>query len=408
MPSALEGLLQRLKTSRDEYTAQRQAIVTDAEARGDQDLSVDETAEFRALTGVIEGLDERIEHTEGEVTRSGRHDPAVQRVRQTTSSTGGGGADAASATRSWATGTADALKRDLGGPEGRAVISGSVDVPSLVFPQVVSIPHPARLIDLFVNRQVAESMAFEYFKQSARVNRAAPVPDLATKPTSTLTVTPVNDRCRVIAHLSEPVPYRVWQDDHAIMSWLGDEMAAGVLDALEAEAISGTGTGEHMTGVLGLEALSTPSDRTHVAYTTDLPTTLRSAVTTLQNLGEQPTGWALSPSDAQTIDLLRWGTAGGLLTEGFDTGVSPGSDPSSNNIFGANIPRVVSPSIPAGTALLADWRQLKLFIREQMIVLVNAFGDSLFQANAVQLRGEMRVGVGVLRPRAFAIVDLTP
>ena len=46
----------------------------------------------------------------------------------------------------------------------------------------------------------------------------------------------------------------------------------------------------------------------------DLPTTLRSAVCKLQILGETPTGWALNPTDAQAVDLLRWSTGGGLLS----------------------------------------------------------------------------------------------
>ena len=67
-------------------------------------------------------------------------------------------------------------------------------------------PHPARLIDLFTNRQLAESMAFEYYRQTARTNNATAVADLATKPTSVLTVQAIQDRCRVVAHLSEQPP----------------------------------------------------------------------------------------------------------------------------------------------------------------------------------------------------------
>jgi hypothetical protein len=250
-------------------------------------------------------------------------------------------------------------------------------------------------------------MSYEYFRQTARVNNATAVPDLATKPTSVLSVQAIQDRCRVIAHLSEPVPYRIFVDSNAISTWLADEMGQGVLDAVEAEAVGaptgtgpGTGSGEHMTGVRKV------AGTTAVPFATDVPTTLRHAVTVMQNLGEQPTGWALNPADAEAIDMLRWGASGGLLTEGYDTGVTPGNDPSSNNIFGATTPRVVSPSIPQGTAVLADWSKLKLFVHWDMQVMVNAFSDSLFQANAVQLRAEMLVGIGILRPQSFALVAL--
>lgn len=404
MPNALKLELDRLTQARNEARARRQAIVDRAEREDRKDLTEAETRAFTQLTEDITVLDERVGEAAAELRRSGYGDPTVEAIRGGTSAApeagGPGGPDARSASQAWGRNTAAALRRDLGGgQEGRAVISGSVDIPTLVIPQVVNIPHPARLIDLFTNRVPAESMAFEYYRQTARTNRAAPVADLATKPTSTLTVEAIQDRCRVIAHLSEPVPYRIWFDSTAISSWLVSEMAEGVYDALEHQALAGDGTGESMTGVLH-SAGTTP-----VAFNTDLVTTLRSAVTAMQNLGEQPTGWALNPADAQAIDLLRWGSAGGFLSGGYENDHRDGFG-TSDNVFGT-IPRVVSPTVPQGTALLADWNQLKLFIHWNMTVLLNAFSDSLFQSNAIQLRAEMLVGVGVLRPQAFAVVDLT-
>jgi HK97 family phage major capsid protein len=231
------------------------------------------------------------------------------------------------------------------------------------------------------------------------------VPDLATKPTSVLTVEPIQDRCRVVATLSEPLPLRIWFDEDSIVSWLYTQLAGSVLDAIEAEAIGsptgtgpGSGSGEHMTGILKV------SGTTAVPFSTDVPTTLRSAITAMQNLGEIATGWVLNPADAEAIDLLRWGASGGLLTEGYLAGNAPG-DGTSNNIFGS-YPRIVSPNVPAGTAILADWTQLKLYYREMMRIDVDGSGP-LFDTNAVKIRAESRVGVGILRPQAFTVVDLT-
>jgi HK97 family phage major capsid protein len=401
--SALPETLTRLRQLRADTDAQRSELLATAEREGRKDLSVSETTEFRSLTATIEALDERMKDISAEIKRSGRGDPAVDSVRQATALVGGGGGSA----EAWARTAAQALRQDLGGSEKRAVISGSVDVPSLLPLPVAAIPHPTRLIDLLVNRQQVDwGMAYETYVQTARTNNAAPVADLATKPTSVLTVRAVQDRCRVFAHLSEPVPYRIWTSNEAITRWLIDEMYAGVSDAVEHAAINGNGAGEMPTGVLGLEGLTTPSDRTHVPWTTDLPTTLRSAVTTMQNLGEQVNGWALNPADAQSVDLLRWNTSGGFLSGGYDTGPVTQSL-LSDNIFGSTRPRVVSPSVPAGTAILADWSQLKLFLNGTMQLLANAFGDSLFQSNAVQVRAELHAGINVLRPRAFAVVDIS-
>ena len=57
-----------------------------------------------------------------------------------------------------------------------------------------------------------------------------------------------------------------------------------ILDGIEQHAISGDGTGINQTGLLHA------SGTTVQHFSTDLPTTLRGAVTKLQNLGEMPTG----------------------------------------------------------------------------------------------------------------------
>ncbi|GBG35821.1 phage major capsid protein [Mycobacterium montefiorense] len=402
MPSANREMLDRLHATVRDVEQQRKNIIDRAQAEGRTELTVEETAEFRGLTELIDGLVERAKDLREEVQREGSlSDPRF------IAALGGTGADARAASQAWGRTAAQALRQNLGGKESRAVISGSVDIPNLVLPQVVAIPRPVRLIDLFSNRQPTDSMAFEYFRATVRTNNAAPVPDLAQKPTSVNTVVPVVDRCRVIAHLSEPVPYRIWLDENEISNWLSNEMANGVLDALEAEAVGsptgtgpGTGAGEHMTGILKV------AGTTAVSYNTDVPTTLRSAVTALQKIGVTPNGWALNPDDAASIDLLRWGPDGGFLTAGYPTGLAAQAS-LADNIFGDTRPRVVSPSVPQGTAILADWTQLKLFVHWGMTLMANAFGDTLFQTNAVQVRAESLVGIGILQPRSFAIVDLT-
>jgi hypothetical protein len=264
------------------------------------------------------------------------------------------------------------------------------------------MPWPKRLIDLLVNRLVATSNVIEYFQQTVRTNNAAPVSDLAEKPTSTFTLTPVEDRCRVIAHLSEPVPVRYLQDADQVQPFLAREMAQGVLATLEHQVVAGDGTGENMTGLLNV------AGTTAVPYQGDPLTTIRHSITQLQNLSETPTGIAVNPFDAETIDLERWGTQGGLLSSGFDHPNTVGYG-SSNNFFGPDdqVKRVVSPSVPAGTAIIGDWDQVVLYVRESMRLDLNYWADSLFSTNAFVLRCEMRSVAGYLRPQAFAIATIT-
>lgn len=377
------GMLDQLEERRAQLAADIEMRLV-AARRDNRDELTD--AERRALAD-IRALDERIAYQRSEVARMGTM-PSL-----------GGSSDAMAYGRQWAEQVAEKITRAMGHDgEQRAVVSGSIDIPSLVEPEIIAIARPARLIDLFNNRAPLAGNAFEYYQQTVRTNNATAVADAAVKPTSVLTVAAHTDRARVIAHLSEPTPNRLWEDHDELRSWLTSEMLEGVLDGLEDQIVSGDGLGENMTGLL-----NTPGTTT-VAFDTDAVTTLRSAVTALQVIGETPTGWALNPVDAQDVDLLRWGTSGGLLTEGYEGG---GGTPSSNNIFGvAGVKRVVSNSIPAGTGVLGDFSKLRVYVRRDATLALDSSGE-LFTKNLFVARAEGRYGIGVLRPSAFAICDLT-
>jgi hypothetical protein len=68
--------------------------------------------------------------------------------------------------------------------------------------------------------------------------------------------------------------------------------------------------------------------------------------------------------------------------------------------------------VPAGTALLADLRELCLFMRDTIRIGIATQGNptgaeyDLFESNAFVIRTEVPVGVGVLRPQAFAVISL--
>jgi hypothetical protein len=387
------GFLNELERRRNECVREAKALLDTAHADNRERLTPAETAQYNDLVETARGLSEHCSDIRADVERADIPDRFGRFSASAARGAEGYG-------RAWARDTAERLRRDLGGTEQRAVVAGSVDVPILLDIPVVKIPFPKRLIDAFPNRMSVESMAYEYYVQEPpRVNAAAPVPDLGTKSVSTLTVKAVTDRCRVIAHLSDYMPIRIWWDFDTINAWLYDQMFQCVLDAIEQQTIAGDGTGENMTGILNV------AGTTAVPFTTDVVTTLRSAQSAMQNLGEEPTGWALNPADAQTIDLMRWGTAGGFLSGGYenDTGERYGT---SDNVFGpSDIARVVTPHVPAGTAILADFSQLKLFFRQYMRLDIDPYSG--FDMNAIRFRAESFVGIGILRPQAFAIVALT-
>ncbi len=377
---------QDLLTDRVATWEARAAITDRVKDEGRDTLTASEDAEFRSLTGRIERLDEQLDEWE----RSGRDNPdaaAVARAQARTHPDRDQGTG-------WASRAATAVLA-MGGQEGRNVVSGSIDIPELVEIEIRPKARPQRLIDLLVNRKPLAENSFEFLRQTLRTNNAAPVPDAALKPTSVLTATPVTDRARVIAHLSEPVVIRLLEDHRELERWLHDEMVEGVLDALEQQVVNGTGSGENLVGLL------TVAGTTPVPFAVDKATTLRKARTALQLLGEQPDAVVLNPLDAEDIDLTRWGAQGGFLLDGYtDTNASSG------NVFGGNqIQRVISPSVPAGTAIVGDWQQVRLYVRQDVRLQLDTGGE-LFSHNQVVFRAEGRFGLGILRPSAFAVVDL--
>ncbi|WP_185291705.1 phage major capsid protein [Mycolicibacterium litorale] len=365
---------------------ERIALLDRARSEDREHLNDAEQRSYDRLSGDIAALDDRIDETQAEIKRAGHGNPDVEHVRRAQR---GGVTEA----RDWAQRAATELLR-LGG-ESRAISSGSLDVPSLINPSITPMSRPQRLIDLLVNRlPLNDGAAFEYHRQTVRTNNAAPVADNALKPTSVMTLTPVEDRARVIAHLSEPVPNRLVMDVPGFQDWLTTDLAEGVLDALERQVINGDAIGENFDGVLHVAGTR------QVAFTTDVPRTLRKALTVAQNAGENPNAIVLSPSDAEDLDLSREGAGGGWLLPNALTG-TPGG-----NIFGGpTITRVISPSMPAGLAVLGDWSKIQLMIREQVGVQIDAGGD-LFTHNQFRARAEMRCGVAHLRPSAFIVADL--
>lgn len=279
-----------------------------------------------------------------------------------------------------------------GEPTGaKSIITGSVGVPSPIFTDITKLaPVPTRLLDLLVDRvPLAGTNTFSFLRQTVRTNNAAPVADNALKPTSVYTFGEVEDRVRVIAHLSEAIPERFLSDHADLGDFLQSEMEEGLYRALEAQVLSGSGTGENMTGILSTSGIITQ------AWSTDLLTTLRKAATALELVGEVPTAWAIHPSDVETLDLLQDNEARHYFA-------GPSQQLAQTSPVWS-LPIVKSTAVAAGTALLADWNYVRLVVREDTRLDIDRSGD-LFTNNQFKARLEGRFGVAVRRPTAFCKV----
>lgn len=379
----LESNLRRYRTARASLASARAAMVEREERRGGKNPADDSA--IASFDAKVAELDAQIADTLEELARMGD------------TYTGSKPATRTDPARAWAKRAADAIVKanSFGGGEMRAITASSIDIPALILPYVEAMERPVRVTDLLVDRQESPSNVFEWWMQTTRTNNAEFVADLATKPTSTFTVTPETGTLQVLAHLSEPVPNRLWQDYMELQNWLISEMYQGLLDALEAQVLNGDGTGINFLGILG------QSGTTAISFTTDVPTTLRAARTAFQTSGVQPSGWVLNPADAAALDLLRESGSPDLFVLGGGYQNGPAD---SGNIFGT-IPRLISPRVPAGKAILADWSKVRLFTRGGIVTMADPFTG--FATNTTLLRSEMRIGMGMLRPDAFAIISLS-
>lgn len=302
-------------------------------------------------------------------------------------------------TSPWAKAAAERMARtmvrDVDG--AKAVVSGSIGVPTPIDTEIVVMSGaPMSVLELIPVRMLGGGFgtgnSFSFLRQTVRTNNAAPVADGALKPTSVYTIAEVEAKVHVIAHLTEPVPERYLADHQNLVDFLRTELEVGLYEELENQVITGDGTGENLTGILNTSGIISQ------VFATDMLTSIRKGLTQLQVYGNKPTALLLNPADLETLDLLREdGASGGFLLG------SPDGDEAAN-IW--RVPRVPSLAVAAGTAILGDFGQAEIIVREDATLAADRSGDN-FTKNLVTLRLEGRFGFAVKRPNAFVEIDLT-
>lgn len=361
---------------RADALASLESLVGKAKAE-DRDLTPSETIRAEELVAEIDRHDSKLEKAAEQAAK-------VDRLAGAQSGPG------TPPGASWGKSVADRFEKATGAAGLKTLLQGEISTPPAV--DVVELPAtPTRLLDL-INREALEANTFEFLRQTVATNAADVVADGDPKPTSTYTFVPVEERARVIAHLSEPFPLRFLDDHSSVTQVLEQQMRRGVLQAVEHQVVHGDGTGEQFTGLLHTSGV------TDVAYAGDPLTTLRRAVTVLQGKDEAPTAWVLNPADAEELSLTREdGETGGFLFA---------EDFAGATVFGGVRRLVLSPAVASGTALLADWTQVRLGVRQDAHVLAATQAGDLFRTNRVMLRAEGRYGLKFLRPQALAVVHL--
>lgn len=264
---------------------------------------------------------------------------------------------------------------------------------------------PLTLRDIISVRQT-QSDTVEFVRQTSRVNAAAPVPEATTagakpnpdnsntagtKPEGGFAFEKVTENVVTIAEWV-PATRRALSDASQLRGLIDQELRDGLAEEEEDQIVSGSGSGENLTGILETDGVQEQE------FVDDIFVTARKAKTKVSTIGRaRPTAVLINPEDDEAIDLERDGEDRFYGNGPF--GMGPGT------LWG--LPRVVSEAVPAGTGILGDFRKAVLWDREQANISVTDSHSDFFIRNLIAVLAEERVAFGVIRPKAFVVMDLS-
>jgi HK97 family phage prohead protease/HK97 family phage major capsid protein len=280
-----------------------------------------------------------------------------------------------------------AMPRDRTGT--KALASGQQTTSTIVLPNVVETGRPAvSVLDVLPTRLVAPSYSF--LRQSVRTNNAAPVASGGTKPTSVVSVVAVENRLRVVAHLSEQIDHYLLSDAVNLERFVEDELVFGLRRAVETQVLTGSGSGENFTGVLNTSGIVSQT------FATNALTSIRKGLTVLDAAGYTPGVIVLHATDWEDIELLTV-TSGATDVRGVPI------DPVARRLWG--VPVVLNQGLGDDVALIIG--QDAVTVDHDGVVDVR-WSDAVasdFAANYVRCRVEGRFGVSVNQPGAVVMVE---
>ncbi len=286
---------------------------------------------------------------------------------------------------------------------GSSSTNGGSWVPNDLQAGVVDIrQRELNVLDLIPRLQTS-SDTIEYVKEDTYTNAAAftaeATGDASTgtfgrKPESTLAFSTATSPIRTLAHWL-PVTNRMLADAPAIRGYINSRLLLGLQLALEAQVISGDGSGENLTGILN-------AGITTVAKGSDNEVDALFKARTMVRTGAKmvPTGIVMNPVDFQQVRLLRENLASATLGQYL---MGPPSVTGPMTIFG--MPVVESENIAADRVLIGAFNMgCNLFDREQSAIRVGTVNDQ-FVRNIQTILAEQRLGFVVYRAAAFVSVS---
>lgn len=271
-------------------------------------------------------------------------------------------------------------------PDFRGLLEPGLVAPTVLRSLVTVIPTTSDLV--------------EYIRELSRTSAAAPVAEAValtgtsgTKPEGGVTFQKVDLPVRTFA-VWVPATKRIVADATGLRQYVDQLLTDDLRLELEDQMVAGSGVGENFTGILNdpdIQTLGPPGAGESALHL------LRRAKRMVRVGGRtEATAVLLNPVDAEAIDLLEVNNEENHFL-GDPFGAGPGT------VW--RMPKVESDAMPAGTALVGDFRRAVLFDREETSITVGTAGDD-FIRNIVRVLAEARAAFTVTRPSAFVEVDL--
>jgi HK97 family phage major capsid protein len=298
----------------------------------------------------------------------------------------------------------------LGMDSFMALVTGAGDTSGGAFvqpdrKQYVPMAERALSIRNLVTVLPTSSDLVEYVRQTSQPSSAALVGEATSvtpgaedglKPEGSISFTVEQSAIKNIAEIV-PVTRRAFADSATLQGIIENALRYDHVKKLEDEMIAGSGVGE--THLLGLTNVISNAYDGNPLNDNDLAA-VRKGITTIQVDNEDdPNGVLVNPVDAETQDLLR-DASGGAGTGQYLSGSPWAAGPTT--LWG--LARIVTNAIPAGTAIVGNFRRATLHLRQGPEILASDSHKDWFARNIIALLCEGRYGFTVERPASFAVV----
>lgn len=260
-------------------------------------------------------------------------------------------------------------------------------------------PLPIAQIDLrlrdVMNVQPIDTNMYMWVRQTTRTNAASPQVEAGLKAESTYAWDTQSGTIKTIAHYTN-VSRQALDDINWLRGEIDGELMYGLLLKEEQEILAGSGTGEHLNGIITQAT----------AYNTGLNVSGDTGLDKLRHAKLQarlaglatfrPTAIVLNPTDMATLELIK--------DQASNVGNYVIGDPKTGTEvkFVWGLPVVESDSITAGQFLVGAFATAATLIdRMKATVDISFEHDLNFTKNLATILAEERIGLAVKRPTAF-------